>query len=378
MGRHSKHNTALGHFTYAEYQMTQDQWGSKKLRLGKESMRGFDCCSICLSGAVDPVCCSEGHLFCRECILTYLVTQKQEIAKQKAYLERLEREEEEERLRSREEARRRVLEDFEKSYKGLGGAFSSTGRGGSEDDVEQIRGTKRKASPTPTSSSSSNGTRWTLSDLPQRAEKLAMEAEEAAMKKIKAEQAESRKAKLPAFWLPSLTPSEVEGPARNLADKLKTLCKVDSEKGHKISSKSLTPVKFVMASIGRSGEKEGEEEGRQIKVCPGCKKGLTDSSLMYVSRPCSHVVCSRCVESLIKRSEAPACVECDTPLKLSKEKRSSSEQKDSDHGSEKDRNGGGGGERIKEGELIRLVREGTGYAAGGTSEARKAGTAFQG
>lgn len=38
-------------------------------------------------------------------------------------------------------------------------------------------------------------------------ERLAAEAEAAALKKIKLEQAEALKAKLPDFWLPSLTPT---------------------------------------------------------------------------------------------------------------------------------------------------------------------------
>lgn len=42
---------------------------------------------------------------------------------------------------------------------------------------------------------------------PSHIEKLASEAEAAALKKIKLEQAEALKAKLPDFWLPSLTPT---------------------------------------------------------------------------------------------------------------------------------------------------------------------------
>lgn len=58
-------------------------------------------------------------------------------------------------------------------------------------------------------------------------EKLAKEAEEAAMQAIEQEQAEARRAKLPAFWLPTLTPQARVGPLKDI--KLQTLCSADDE-----------------------------------------------------------------------------------------------------------------------------------------------------
>lgn len=52
------------------------------------------------------------------------------------------------------------------------------------------------------------------------------EAEEAALRQIEKEQAESRRAKLPAFWLPSLTPESSVGPLKDI--KLQTLCHASS------------------------------------------------------------------------------------------------------------------------------------------------------
>lgn len=56
------------------------------------------------------------------------------------------------------------------------------------------------------------------------------EAEEAGMRQIEAEQREARRTKLPSFWLPSLTPSQTEGPIKDL--KLTTLCRAGSQIGH--------------------------------------------------------------------------------------------------------------------------------------------------
>jgi hypothetical protein len=41
-------------------------------RLGNESMRNFDACSLCLQRAREPIACDQGHLFCKECAYTDL------------------------------------------------------------------------------------------------------------------------------------------------------------------------------------------------------------------------------------------------------------------------------------------------------------------
>ncbi|KAG6887068.1 hypothetical protein C0992_000957 [Termitomyces sp. T32_za158] len=58
-------------------------------------------------------------------------------------------------------------------------------------------------------------------------ENLAREAEEAALREIEREQAESLKNKLPDFWLPSLTPTYTSiGPPTSLKEvKLQTTCR---------------------------------------------------------------------------------------------------------------------------------------------------------
>jgi len=48
-------------------------------------------------------------------------------------------------------------------------------------------------------------------------------AEEEALRAIEREQAEARKAKLPDFWLPSLTPNAA--PTKEAAPKEKTICR---------------------------------------------------------------------------------------------------------------------------------------------------------
>ncbi|TFY74105.1 hypothetical protein EWM64_g9908 [Hericium alpestre] len=186
------------------------------------------------------------------------------------------------------------------------------------------------------------------------AEKMADEAEEAALRRIEREQAEALKNKLPDFWLPSLTPTYTShGPPSSLKHvKIQTTCR-GGNPPHPVSLKNLIPVNFTLSPSGpsRSAEStpaEGDSKSRHEEeanpICPSCKKGLSNSVRIFVAKPCSHVTCKTCTDTLVL--PAKQCVVCDKQL------------------GEKD--------------VIELKREGTGFAGGGMAETSKAGVAFQG
>ena len=83
MSKHSKNNTGSSIFTYGERQMLKErnEWGNITKRLGSESQKNFEMCSLCLSLIKNPVCCLKGHMFCKECILENLLFQKKQIKK---------------------------------------------------------------------------------------------------------------------------------------------------------------------------------------------------------------------------------------------------------------------------------------------------------
>ncbi|TBU47143.1 hypothetical protein BD309DRAFT_1057204 [Dichomitus squalens] len=344
MTKHSKNNTASSIFSYAEYKKLD--YGTKRQRLGNESMRRFDACALCLQRARDPVACQKGHLFCKECTLTDLVTQISDIKRQKVRLEALKKEAEEERERAREAARERVLREFEKGQLGLA-ATSIVSTSSSKAESSEARGTKRKF------------------DFDTSAvARLTREAEEAALRQIEREQAEALKSKLPDFWLPSLTPTYTSsGPPTSLSDvKLQTTCR-GGNPAHPLARKHLIPVKwsFDRTSSGipaksvestpatESGEtpeptSKTPREDERPPICPSCKKQLSNNTLMHLMKPCGHVTCKTCTDTLVM--PAKQCIVCDVKL------------------GEKD--------------IIELTREGTGYAAGGLAETSKRGVAFQG
>jgi len=326
-------------FSYAERRRTE--YGTQKQRLGNESMRRFDACALCLNRAREPVACDEGHLFCKECVYTDLLTQKKVIKRQKEKLDAWKRESEEEKARARELARERVLLEFEKSQLGLAARPGDVGTKGRA-PTQEGRGTKRKFEFDSTT-----------------VEKLQREAEESAMRKIEKEQAEALKSKLPDFWLPSLTPTYTStGPPTSLEQlKIQTMCR-GGNPAHPLSLKNLSSVMFTFheGSSRRPGGDVSPPNGSKTSnpvpitkeeldpICPSCKKQLSNNILIFMIKSCGHITCKTCTDTLVRSSKQ--CVVCDRQLK------------------DKD--------------ILELKREGTGFAGGGLAETSKTGIAFQG
>ncbi|CAO1627856.1 unnamed protein product [Parajaminaea phylloscopi] len=390
MGRHTKNNSAFPNFTAAEYAKVRDRWGSKKARLGGESLRRFDQCALCLSTVRDPQICKQGHLFCKECIYTSILEQKSGIAAYKVALAKLAAQQDEERAQARVRARQKVLQDFERGI-GFGHVPSAAVASASRDHdtaaaaaqdasrgpgavAQASAGAKRKASAdrqSPETSSNGRGApvepsdrdrdhdgdgdgdrSSTLASLPARAHAWASAAEERAMAELEEEQRASRKSKLPSFWLPSLTPSEREGDVdlRRVSEGMDVRCRVADEHGHALSLKSLKPIKFTTSPTG-------------AKACPTCAKDLSNNTRLHALRSCcGSVVCDRCHSELIQSRRVPTG---------GKSKSSGASPTDCPIC----------GVEIKDPakDIIGLQREGTGYAGGGgLSEVKAKGTTFQG
>lgn len=53
-------------------------YGTVEQRLGQDSQKTFDMCTICNQRIIEPMTCDKGHIFCKMCILEYLIKQKKE------------------------------------------------------------------------------------------------------------------------------------------------------------------------------------------------------------------------------------------------------------------------------------------------------------
>ncbi|KAJ7903729.1 hypothetical protein B0H14DRAFT_3851482 [Mycena olivaceomarginata] len=335
MTKHSKNNTASSIFSYAEYRKASAEYGTKRQRLGNESMRRFDACSLCLQTAREPVCCKDGHLFCKECAVNDLLSQKQDLKRQKEKAEQIKKEIEAEVERAKAAARERVLQDFERGQLGLASSSSSL--------------------PAVTLC----GIQFGRNEAP-----VFYCAEEAAARAIAKEQAEAAKGVLPDFWLPSLTPTfggvaqrdVLAAGGKSSELKMTAVCRGGGDR-HSFALKDLISVKFTYHTEGKEGATGSKDPGEA--VCPSCMKKLSNNVIMFLMKPCSHVVCRTCTETLVRPETAAS-------------KSSSAPKDESASGKEETHVCVVCDVRLKKKDIIELKREGTGFASGGLAETSRA------
>lgn len=118
-----------------------------------------------------------------------------------------------------------------------------------------------------------------------------------------------------------------------------------------------------MPIIFAEDESDPSPAGQRACICPVCRKGLSNNVKAFgelplppaciirsgadlylcsdnsALKPCGHVVCATCFDTLVMTSVTPQCAHCDQPLDKKKA-------------------------------TIELKREGTGFAAGGIAEGK--------
>ncbi|PGH13381.1 hypothetical protein AJ79_03660 [Helicocarpus griseus UAMH5409] len=359
---HSKRNTSLPHFTSYERSLLRSTWGTQSTRLSRESFLPFSSCRLCLLPARAPVvaCATNGDLFCRECAVNDLLAQRKEIKRLERERELAERDKEEGEDRLAEEARERELREFEMVSMGLedrkrkSNADADSGGGEDAGANGEVARKRRKG--------------FELDEKTMR--DIAREERDRMRKEIERERSESSKSQLPSFWVPSLTPSTSNGPHDGKPVKLSPLCPASTpENKHNYSLKGLVTVNFT---------ENKDEQGETIRICPSCKKGLSNGVKAILTKPCGHVICKPCVDKFMTPHESPdphstdpkdkelhgkvLCFVCETDVT---ERRISKEGK-----KEKEK------DKIRPG-LVTMNSEGTGFAGGGANMAKKSGTAFQ-
>lgn len=267
--RHSKNNNDLAFFTYDERKKLG--YGTQRERLGRDSIKPFDACCICLKSLITPLCCTKGHLFCKECIYQCLLAQKKDIKRKVALFEAQHKEEQERETERKQAERERELDAFDQQNSSALPHYDRTSAGGGGSAANPNGGGGGGGF------HGANSVRVTS-------------YEEEALRTMK------------AFWLPSATP---EAPQRVQLPSTDTFCPEGKEK---LKLKELFDLRFSEAPAGDGGKDDG---GRYW--CPSCSVVFTNTLTLVAIVTCGHVYCKKCTDQFVAADRQ--CMVCNTACK---------------------------------------------------------------
>ncbi|KAH8368121.1 hypothetical protein KR084_007334 [Drosophila pseudotakahashii] len=262
MTRHARNCTAGAVYTYNEKKRdaAESGYGTNAQRLGKDSVKSFDCCSLTLQPCRRPVITKDGYLFDKEAILQYIVTKKNEYSRRLKEYERLRRAEEDQLSQEANSKQQARMERFVNAEKpAMTPAHSSSVAASSS------------ASEKPSTSSSSTSGASSISNMTNGHEK-----------------------KLPSFWLPSECPNA--GLAKAQKPDATIYCPVSQQP---LRVKDLIDVKFTLLRDGDSKRSLIAKEARYM--CPITHDVLSNAVPCAILRPTGDVVTMECVERLIRK-----------------------------------------------------------------------------
>jgi nitric oxide synthase-interacting protein len=271
MTRHGKNATASAVYSYSERRKdaSQSGYGTLHERLGADSVKPFDCCSLTLQPCREPLISPDGFVFDKESILTYIVEQKKEYKRQvkvweqqcKAEVEKNEME----RVRDEEKMKERFI------------ALEST-------PVHSAHSSGRS-----TSSSNTIGSKRKMAGGNEAggAKKAATEESVSNMAGDKAKQWNN-------FWVPELSTtaekSKIEKPSPNV------LCPIS---GKPLKFKDLMAVKFTPIEEESNLNKMFAKKERYM--CPITRDVLTNTTRCAYLKPSQCVVSMACVDKIIRK-----------------------------------------------------------------------------
>lgn len=250
MTRHARNCTAGAVYTYHEKKKDAEAsgYGTQSQRVGKDSVKDFDCCCLTLQPCRHPVITKDGYLFDKEAILEYIVIKKNEISRKHKEYEKQRRKEEVELAQLAAAEKQSKLNNFLSTEKNIVSAPVNAFKSGKSDtDIKSV----------------SNMT-------------------------------EGRAKNLPSFWIPSKTPESKQKPLEKPENSV--FCPMS---GKPIKLKDLVDVKFT--EIRDPDDKKSLIAKKNRYMCAVTHDILSNSVPCAVIRTSGDVVTMECVEKIIKK-----------------------------------------------------------------------------
>jgi len=294
MAKHSKNNTSSMVFTHHERR--ELKYGTISERLGSDSIKSFDACSLCLHPVIEPTSCGKGHLFCKECIYTYLLNQKTDISKQLKKWEEQEQRLKEAEQRKQQEKREKEIQQFkqnsnsillqESRLSSMNSSKSSSNAFSSSAPMEDVK--ERALIPVAVEESNAKAIVPVVISKSAESEQVPKASEETGRSKLK------------SFWVPGV--QEDASPSLLKKPSMDTFC---PDGKHRLRLKDLISLNFTENKENDKSSNSCKESGRY--QCPVCLKTLTNASKAIALRNCGHVMCRGC---LAKIKHDRQCVVC--------------------------------------------------------------------
>ncbi|XP_014356898.2 nitric oxide synthase-interacting protein homolog [Papilio machaon] len=245
MTRHARNCTAGAVYTYHEKKKdaAASGYGTQSERVGKDSVKSFDCCSLTLQPCRNPVVTKDGYLFDKEAILEYIIAKKTEYTRKlKQYEKQL----------KKDEAEKKELADAEK-------------------EANLIKFMSREKNISNSSSSSQPSSSSSVSNL-----------------------ANGKHKELPSFWVPSQLPdaklSKIQKPDPTV------YCPIS---GKPLKMKDLIEVNWTLVKDPDDKKSLIAKENRYM--CPVTHDILSNAVPCAIIRTTGHVVTMECVDKIIKK-----------------------------------------------------------------------------
>lgn len=254
MTRHARNCTAGAVYTYNEKKKDAQEsgYGTNSQRIGKDSVKSFDCCSLTLQPCRNPVVTKDGYLFDKEAILQYIITKKNEYSRKMKEYEKLKKSEENEVSQELSKQQQSCINNFINSSKPVATP--------AREDVQK----------TPVAGTSAASTSSSISNM-----------------------ANGNAQKLPSFWIPSQCPNA--GLAKAKKPDPTIYCPVSMQP---MKAKDLINVKFTLID---EKDKKALVAKETRYMCPVTRDALSNAVPCAVLRPTGDVVTMECVEKLIKK-----------------------------------------------------------------------------